>query len=159
VVTQFATPILYQIAGDGSSKIKLLDFINKIFILMAIKLLSYSILALVLTLNSTFIVQLFAGPLYLKYVDYLPLLSVSAIIFILAQTLTLIVVSQLQSNLLINVKIFTALLAIIINYFFSIYFGLEGVVVSGLIFSILYFCWVLKIALNKISDIKLNEKY
>jgi len=157
IITQVATPILYQMAGPGISGSRLISYCIAVLKLILVKLIFYSLVASLIIYNSEFIVNSLTGPIYLKYIDYMPLFAISAILFIIAQTATLIVVSQLETNLLFAPKVYTALIAIACNYVFSFYLGLLGTVFSGVIFSIFYFIWIAKLSMHKIYRLKSYE--
>jgi O-antigen/teichoic acid export membrane protein len=157
IITQVATPILYQMAGAGISKSRLTAYSSAILRLIIVKLIFYSFIALLILYNSEFIVISLTGPIYMKYIDYLPLLAIAAILFIIAQTATLIVVAQLETNLLLAPKVYTALIAIACNYVLSFYFELLGTLFALVIFSILYLIWIARLSVQKLSRLSSNE--
>lgn len=157
ILTQFTTPILYELAGDGSSRVRLIKYINRTFQITIGKLFLYAVIAFIMAAHVDIIVGFLAGEIYLKYIEHFSLLSFSAIIFITAQTLTLIVVLRLESNLLIKPKIFTSIFAIILNYYMSLFFGLQGTIYAVVIFSIIYLLWIGLIVKSEVKSIKAYE--
>lgn len=159
VITQFSTPILYQVAGSGDSKKNLIKYNALVYKLIYFKVSFYGILAYLMAVNAESIILLLTGPQYLEYIGYLPYFSIAAICFVIGQTATMIIVSQLEVNQLIYPKIVTSIIAIFSNYVLSMYWGLAGMVSSILFFSLIYTGWIIIIANFKVNQIKIHEQY
>ncbi len=143
---QFLMPIFYQKAGDASD-------INRV---NEVKNLSYKLTKLALGMTSTafFIGLLFHHQIFTLLVNkrfvsisyLLPWMLIAGGFFAAGQTITLNLLSQLKSALLVKVKIITAIIGIVFNIIGAYFFGITGVVIAIVLFSIIYFVWTVLIS-------------
>lgn len=145
---QFLVPILYQRAGDASDGIRNAD----------VNMLSWQLAWLSLGLTGmAFLVailwhpQLFRMLVAEEYrsVSYLmPWIIVSGGVFASGQTLALNLQAQMKTREMMAAKIVTALLGISLNFVGAYWYGITGIICAGLIFSMLYFVWMVALVNN-----------
>jgi predicted tellurium resistance membrane protein TerC len=70
-------------------------------------------------------------------------------VFASAQNLTTKLMAQMQTNRLVKVKVFTALFGVGLNIISANLYGIDGVVYSGVIYSLIYFACVAKLVMIK----------
>lgn len=135
-------PILYHRAGDASDANRMSD----------VHLLSWRLtwLSIGLTLLGA-VIALFAHELLFsifvasKYeaVSYLlPWVILAGGVFASGQTLASNMLARMKSREMLAVKIVTALVGVLLNFVAAYLYGLPGVVVAGVLFSIFYFVWM-----------------
>jgi O-antigen/teichoic acid export membrane protein len=82
---------------------------------------------------------------------YLPWVVLAGGLFAGSQVLTLKLMSEMKTSLLTIVKITTALIGVLCNVLGAIYFGMKGVVGALVVFSVIYFVWMVVIAQNSLT--------
>lgn len=153
---QFLTPIFYQRAGDTS------DGKRKANVHMMGWRLTW--LALVITGVAFLIALLFHVPIFrfivakeYAAVSYLlPWMILAGGIFAAGDTITLTMMSQMETHIMIVPKIVTGLLGVIFNFVGAYWCGTAGIVIAFLMFSILNFFWLAGIAKRRVD---VNENY
>jgi len=149
LVISLISPILYNKSGDASD-----DARNK-----SVHDLSWKItkLSLILTI-ACFFVALIIHPIIfrilvpLKYhnTSYLfPVMILAGGLFTTGQILSIKQMSDMKTVEILPIKIITAVVGIVFNYFGAKWFGVEGVCYSLLIFSCLYVFWTMLISSKK----------
>jgi len=135
-------PIFFSMTGDGKDYEK-----NNNVKLIAKKLM---VISLVITFLGFIICYFLHEKIFYYLVSdeyranshFLPWVVTSGGIFATAQLLSLKLMSDFNSNRLLIVKIVTAILGVFTNILGSYYWGLNGLIISLNIFSILYFIWM-----------------
>lgn len=141
----FTSPIIFERAGDFShfNRIKSAQRLNKIVIKVCF----------VLTLIGTIFAFIFQKLIFFIFVDkryhqvstFLPVMVLSGGLFACGQVASLSLLTDFNSKGLIAPKIATALLGIIFNIFGAFWFRLKGIVFANLLFSLIYFFWIVTI--------------
>jgi len=142
MATQFLTPIFYQRAGDASDSQRNAN-VNK---------LSWQITRLSLVLTSaafmaaflfhTQIFRILVAKEYATVSHLLPWMLLAGGIFTAGQTIALNLMSQMKTQTMMVAKIVTALLGVALNFAGAYLYGITGIVVAGILFSVLYFIWM-----------------
>lgn len=145
---EFLAPILFQRSGDGRSSVRNAD-VNRLSWRLTFGALGVALLGFLLGLIfHRHLFQLFVNIKYHSVSYLLPWMLLSGGFYAAGQTITLNLMSQMKSRAMVEVKIFTALTGIILNFSGAYYFGLNGVVVAGLIFAVGYFFCMSMLALR-----------
>mgnify|MGYP006086391117 CR=1 FL=1 len=150
-------PILYERSGDAKDSIRNLS-VNRISWRITFAALAISLIAFVFTyflhdwLFSILVSESYKDASYL-----LPWVVLAGGIFATGQMLSLKVLSELRSNSLIAIKIITSLIAVLANILGAWLFGLSGVVVALVLFSLIYLVWMMILAKNaSFNDYSIN---
>ena len=85
------------------------------------------------------LILIFSNSRYVELSNYLPFMVLSGGIFATAQILSIDFQSRMKLNILLHIKITTAIIGVVISFFLIKYFGLIGSVISSICFSIIYF--------------------
>ena len=142
LLVQFLTPIFYQRAGDASDIQRNNNVSN-----LSLRLTG---LVLVGTLVIFFGAFIFHKKIFHIFVDIqydtvsylLPWVFLSAGLFAAGQTLSINLQSQMKTQSMIIVKITTAILGVIFNFAGAFYWGIQGIILSGVLFSVVYLGWM-----------------
>lgn len=149
---QFLGPIFYQRAGDASDS-RRNDNVSRLS-----RRLTASILALtgaVFLVALLFHAQIFRVLVAKEYgaVSYLlPWMLLAGGIFSAGQTIALDLMSQMKTRAMVAVKIATSTLGIIFNFAGAYFFGIKGIVVSIVLFSVLYSIWLVAISMRTAAE-------
>lgn len=142
MVVQIVAPVFYQNAGDASDKQRNLLVERKIWMLTIFTLIIVILVFLIAYFFHDLIFRIFVDKTYSSVSSILPWIVLSGGIFAAAQTLTLNIQSKMKTRLLIFPKIGTAVIGIILNFYFAYLWGIKGVVLASNLFSIVYFIWI-----------------
>jgi hypothetical protein len=64
-------------------------------------------------------------------------------IFAAGQTISLSLMSTMETHIMMTCKIVTALVGVLINFAGAFFYGVSGVVFAGVLFSMLYCAWMM----------------
>ena len=146
-------PILYERSGDAKD-LKRNSSVNKISWRITYASLVVSILAFIFTYYfHGWIFRILVAESFREASQFLPWVVLAGGLFATAQMLSLKVLSELRSNSLISIKIITALIAVFANIVGAWLFGLLGVVVALVFFSLIYMVWMMILA----KDVSFND--
>ena len=142
IAMQLLAPIFYQRAGDGSDDCRNAN-VNK---------LSWRLTGLVLGLTGvafcvaflfhTVVFRLFVAKEYSSVSYLLPWMLVAGGLFAAGQTIALNLMSQMKTQEMIAAKITTALFGITLNFAGAYFYGIGGIVMACVLFSVIYFIWM-----------------
>ncbi|MEM7063178.1 MAG: oligosaccharide flippase family protein [Cyanobacteria bacterium P01_B01_bin.77] len=142
IAMQLLGPIFYQRAGDGKDHQRNSD-VNKLS--WRLTLISLCLTISVTLISFLFHKQIFSIFVAQKYISasyYLPWIMLSGGVFAAGQTIALNLTSQMKTQSMIVAKIVTAMLGIALNFLGAYWYGLRGVVIASILFSIIYFLWI-----------------
>jgi len=140
---QLLAPIFYQRAGDASESRRIAN-VNKLsWRLTEFSLGVIFIAFLVVFMFHTQIFRIFVAKEYASISYLLPWTFLAGGIFAAGQTIALNLMSQNKTQAMTAVKIVTALLGVIFNFAGAYWYGITGIVIAGVLFSVLYFLWML----------------
>jgi O-antigen/teichoic acid export membrane protein len=136
VAVQFLAPIFFQQTGDGTDNQRNATINSLSLRLTALSLVITCIMFCFTYLLQSQIFQIFVYREY-KVVSYLlPWVVLSGGIFASSQTISLNLMSQARTQVMLPFKIITALLGTIFNFAGGYLYGVLGVVMASMLFSI-----------------------
>jgi O-antigen/teichoic acid export membrane protein len=133
---QFLAPIFFQRAGDGTDIQRNASVKRLSWQLTAFALGVTSIAFFLAYLLHRQIFYIFVSPEYRTVSDLLPWMVLSGGLFAASQTISLNLLSQTKTYVLLPVKIITALLGISLNLFGGYFYGTSGIVFASVFFSL-----------------------
>jgi O-antigen/teichoic acid export membrane protein len=139
---QLLAPIFYERAGDASESQRCTD-VNKLSWRFTILTLGGTGVAFLLALLfHRQIFQIFVAREYISVSYLLPWMLLAGGIFAAGQTIALDLMSQMKTRVMITAKIVTALLGVLLNIAGAYWYGTNGIVITGVFFSVIYFVWM-----------------
>lgn len=151
IASQMITPVLFSRAGSGDDPVRVTDTIktNSIFIAATVV-----ITIVFVAFSHTFHKELFSlvvAPEYRSVSYLLPLLVLSGGLLAIGQMTNITFFVKANTQVLIYPKIVTAVFGVLLNYLGAYFYGLIGVVVAGVIFSLVYLFWIIIVYRHKRS--------
>lgn len=140
---QLLAPIFYQRAGDGNDILR-----NANVNILGLRLTSFILMLTIVIFGTTLPLhkQIFGVLVANKYlsVSYLlPWMLLASGIFAAGQAITINLASQMRTTSMVKPKILTAVLGTILNFYGAYMYGTAGIVSACVLFSVVYFCWML----------------
>lgn len=148
MAAQLLTPIFYQHAGDGSDSERNAKVNSLSWRLTGLALGMTGIVFLVAMLFHTQIFQIFVAKEYASVSRLLPWMMLSGGVFAASQTMALNLMSQMKAHTMMAAKITTALLGVAFNFGGAYWYGIEGIVIASLLFSVSYLLWMLMLSIK-----------
>jgi O-antigen/teichoic acid export membrane protein len=142
MIGQFLGPILYQRAGDASNNQRNNSVKKLIWKFTTLSLLLTGITFLLAILFHAQIFYILVNKKYGIISYLLPWMLFSGGVFAAGQILTTNLMINLKTKSLMVVKIITALLGIAFNFAGAYWFGIAGIVIASVLFSLSYFIWM-----------------
>ena len=147
MIMQFFIPFFYQQAGDDAKDHQRFAAVN----LMSRHLIEVTLIITIFFVTVAFflhreIFQIFLSREYLSVSYLLPWMLLAGGISAAGQTMTLNLMSQMKTRSLMGIKIFTAILGVLLNGFGAYWFGITGIVFANILASLSYFIWMKKIS-------------
>ena len=142
MVMQLLAPIFYHRAGDASDSRRNANVSSLTRRLTWVTLGMTGGLFLLAISFHTQIFQLFVAKEYISVSYLLPWMLVAGGVFAAGQGIALNLMSQMKTHTMMAAKIVTALLGVILNLAGAYWYGTTGIVVAGLLFSVLFFLWM-----------------
>lgn len=154
---QLIQPILFSRAGAGTDEKRMENAHSVIHLLLAVGVCLSVVCAVLTALVCKPLFRLMMPPAYGSAAYLLPFIAFGAGIFACGQIASLKHTLSTDPRSIIAPKIVTAVLGTCLNFAGAYLFGIAGVVIAGIFFSIAYCVWVLLVApkpcLNACSDI------
>lgn len=141
-LTQFLAPIFYQRAGDASDARRNAGVTNLSWRLTGFVLGLTAVGFLIALLFHTQIFSLVVTDAYAPVSGLLPWMILAGGVFAAGQTISLNLMSQMKTLTLMTAKITTALMGVTLNFVGAYLYGITGVVMATVLFSISYFLWM-----------------
>ena len=138
---QFLSPIVYRRAGDAADHQRNKNVSKVSWYLTAAALGLTSIVFVTVHLFHVQIFKIFVAREYASVSHLLQWMVLASGLFACGQTLSLNLLSQLKPRVMMKVTIYTSILGIAANFLGAFYFGIQGVILAGILFSALYFGW------------------
>ena len=142
LLVQFLAPILYQKAGDASDSIRVANVGRMSRYLLGVIVVVSAIAVLLTHIFHRELFRLFVARDYASVSYLLPWMIAAGGLFAAGQSISLNLMSQLKTRVIVRPKIYTAVLGVSINFVGAHFYGISGVAVAGVIFSAAYFLWV-----------------
>jgi len=144
---QFFAPIFYLRAGDAKDNRRNAEVNNLSWRLTGLSLCVTGVVFLASVLLHTKIFSVLVAKEYGVVSHLLPWVILASGVFAAGQTMALNLMSQMKARRMIAAKIVTALLGVTFNVVGAYWYGTTGIVLAGVLFSLLYF--LLMAALSK----------
>ena len=148
MLVSLISPMLFQRAGDGSSIHRINNAVKLNVKMVCIVLLATLIIFIVTVLAHKLIFSIFVAKQYQIISYLLPWVVLSAGLVSAGHVFSLTRMSSLETKGLIIPKVVTAIIGVILNVMGAYFYGLEGVVFAQLLFSMIYFGWMILQYLN-----------
>lgn len=143
MLMQFIVPILYQRAGDTTDMSRNRNATKLCWQLFWITLAITGLAFLIALYLHTWIFQILVAKEYSTVSYLLPWMILSGGIFAAGQTLATNLQTKLKTKEMITAKITTASFGLIINFIGAYHFKMTGVIISGLLFSVIFLVWMI----------------
>ncbi len=138
----FLAPIFYQRSGSAADHTRNIS-VHRMAWNITFAGLLMTALAFIFTLSGhEWVFQLLVASNYHEVSYLLPWVVLAGGIFSASQMLLLKLQSEMRQNTMITAKIVTAIIGICLNIYGASQFGLQGVVVAHIIFSVITFLWM-----------------
>ena len=142
MVMQLAAPVFYQRAGDARNIERNANVETLIWRITFVILGGTFAVFVVAMLAHAQIFRVFAAVEYGPVSYLLPWMLLSGGLFAAGQTVALNLMSQMRPHTMIAAKITTAVFGVLLNFVGAYLFGITGVVMASVAFSISYFGWI-----------------
>ncbi len=146
---QLLTPILYEKSGLNNQKSSIIS-VNKVIILVSIflGLLTLFFVAITFIFHNS-IIKLIVGVDYHKISYLIPWMILAAGVYSVGQMLSTKFFTQLETHLMTKLKILTSLTGLILNIIGAYFYGIDGIVIAGILFSSLYTVYTIRVIFSK----------
>lgn len=143
MVVSFLAPIFYQRSGDASDAGRN-AYVNRMSWKIAWWSLAFTLGAfLAAFFFHALLFQLFVAAEYRVVSGLFPWVILAGGVFAASQSLSLGLMSQMKTRNMMSAKIVTAIVGVLLNLAGAHWFGIAGIVYAGVVFSILFFSWIL----------------
>ena len=142
MAVQLLAPIIYQRAGDASDNRRNAKVNSLCWRLTWAALGATGGAFLVTSLFHTLIFRILAGKEYAAISYLLPWMFLAGGVFAASQTISLNLMSQMKTHTMTMPKITTASMGIIFNFAGAYLYGITGIVMAGVLFSVSHFLWM-----------------
>lgn len=153
-LSQLISPALFQMANRSDSEDGLRAVSKFIFWLTSAVVFVTFLLVLFSYCFHSHIFILFVSKDYSRISYLLPWAFLGAGLFCATQMLSSIFMTHFKSYLLIRLKIFTSVLGILFNIAGAYYYGILGIVISSIAFSVIYFIYSIFLISSKKFGLK-----
>lgn len=143
MVTQFFAPIFYQRAGDASDSHRNSNVSRFSWRLTGLALCMTGAVFFMAILFHAQIFRVLVAKKYAPVSHLLPWMILAGGVFAAGQTIALNLMSQMKTQSMMGAKITTALLGSTFNVVGAYWMGITGIVIASIMFSVLYFFWML----------------
>ncbi|MCU0666033.1 MAG: hypothetical protein MUF05_02950 [Candidatus Omnitrophica bacterium] len=143
MVLQMVSPVFFSQAGAGNDSYRVTTTLkwNNLLIIMAVMSTLVSIAFSWIFHNEIF--SLLVAPEYRSVSRLLPLLVLSGGLFAIGQVINMTFFVKADTKVLIYPKILSAVFGVLLNYLGAYFYGLNGVVIAGICFPLMYLSWIL----------------
>lgn len=149
IAMQFLTPIFYQRAGDATDSRRIANVTVMTWYTTAFTIGFTGFMFLVAFFFHNRIFTFLVGIKYLSVSFLLPWMLLAGGLFAAGQALSLNLQSQMKIREIMTAKIVTALIGVIFNFVGAYWYGIKGIVIAGVTFSVMYFFWMLLLSKYK----------
>jgi O-antigen/teichoic acid export membrane protein len=136
------TPIIFSRAGDGKDLQRLNNAMSLNLKIFGAVLLTTVCIFFVTWITHELIFKFFVAKEYREVSYLLPWISLSAGLVTSGHILSLARMSAMETKALIAPKVLTAILGGVLNVLGAFLYGLEGIVIAQILFSIIYLGWM-----------------
>lgn len=139
IAIQFVAPIYFQLAGDATNSQRNANVYELNKKLIGLVFLFTGMAFLFGSLFHRQIFRIFVAPEYASVSNFLPWMFLAGGLFSVGQILALNLMSQMKTRDMMFAKIITALLGVALNIAGAYWYGIKGIVIATVMFSITYF--------------------
>ena len=149
---QFLAPIFFERSGDATDIGRNAAVTRLSWRLTLLGLACTAVAVLTALAFHTLIFRVLVAGKYAAVSWLLPWVLLAGGVFAAAQTIALNLMSQMRTRAMMAAKVVTGVVGIAFNFLFGRLYGIAGVVLGGVLFSILYFAWMAAIQMRAVSD-------
>jgi O-antigen/teichoic acid export membrane protein len=146
IVSKFVSPILYERAGDASSKKRVRSAYRLNYWVSGGMILATVSATGAAYLLHPLVFRIFVGEAYRSASGLLPLMALAGGLYATSQVVGLLLMSRAESKRLITPKVATALIGGGLNVVGSYWYGVKGVVIALIIFGVLNIMWTVSVS-------------
>jgi O-antigen/teichoic acid export membrane protein len=146
MAVQFLVPIFYQRAGDASDRRRNANINSLSWRLTGMALGLTGAVFIAALLFHAQIFRVFVATEYASVSHLLPWMLLAGGVFAAGQIIALNLMSQMKTQIMIAPKLITALLGVALNFAGAYWYGITGIVIAGVLFSVSYFLWMAALA-------------
>jgi O-antigen/teichoic acid export membrane protein len=143
VFVQFASPVLFRQAGDGTQADRIKHAQRNTWLLLVGAVILTVVATILVSLLHPFIFELLVAPEYRSVSGLLPIMVLSGGMFACGQIASLSQLNRGDAKALLRPKIAMGVVGTLFNIAGAYWMGLSGVVYAGAAFSGLYLLWIL----------------
>ena len=148
VLNTLVAPILYGRAGDASNQQRNQN-VHRLVRRLTLLGLGFSLVLVLLSwVLHSWLFQLLLAPAYQPLSAWLPLMVLAGTMVSVGQLIALKFMSDNRTTELGRIKIWTALLGMLLNGLGAAWFGVAGVIVAQNLFSVSYLVWMIHLGLQ-----------
>jgi O-antigen/teichoic acid export membrane protein len=142
ITSQFFAPIFYQKSGDASDSKRNAQVQNMSWRLTISALFITAGVFLVAFCWHSQIFKIFTAEKYHRVSYLFPWMILAGGVFAAGQSISLNLMSLMKTYDMMAAKICTAVLGIVFNFAGAYFYGIKGIVIAGVLFSVIYFIWM-----------------
>lgn len=149
MIQQLLGPIVFRIAGTGADRDRVRESHVQVMLAVSVLLVLSAIAVLATWQFHAAIFRLLVGPAFSQYSYMLPIGVMAGGLLAAGQVVATTVMSRGETRHLVVPKAVTSVIGLILNILGARYFGVLGVLMANVAFSLLYFVWMLIIASHR----------
>jgi O-antigen/teichoic acid export membrane protein len=147
VFVQLLSPIVFEKAGDGVNPDRLREVQKLTFLAVGLFLVMTALGTLLAAFFHEPVFSLFLGKQYRSVTPLMPWMLLSGGLFAAGEVAPLVLMSRLNTQVLVLPKIAMSLLGVVFNIIGAAWLGIRGVVLASVCYSSINLVWMLLLAL------------
>lgn len=159
ILIQLVTPFFFRHAGldtEVGNKLKIMKT-GSILIVLSGSITLF--ISFVFFFTNAYIFEILFTEEYSHIAYLLPYMCIAAGLFATGQAATLILQSEVNTNILLKPKIVTSILGIAFNIIGAFYYGIAGIVIGLICYGVIYLAWIIIITFfRNTTENEVNSK-